>query len=128
MSLREGINPPGLETPGPAYSQVAVSGDLVWTSGQVGRDEDHTFVSADVGEQTRKALDNIRTALAAAGCTMNDVLKVTTFLGDNSYFKAYDGVYREFFSAPYPARTTVAVEFDDETLLEIDVVARKPSS
>jgi 2-iminobutanoate/2-iminopropanoate deaminase len=59
---------------------------------------------------------------------MNDVLKVTTFLGDSSYVEAYDGFYREFFSAPYPARTTVAVEFDDETLLEIDVVARKPSS
>jgi 2-iminobutanoate/2-iminopropanoate deaminase len=126
--MRVGINPPGLETPGPAYSQVVISGDLVWTSGQVGRDDRHVFVSTDISEQTRKALENIRTALAAADCTMDDVLKVTTFLGDNSYFKAYDAVYREFFCEPYPARTTVATVFDDETLLEIDVVARKPSS
>ena len=125
--MRDGINPDTLQTPGPAYSQVVVSGDLVYTSGQVGRDRDGVFVSDEVPAQTRKALDNIRVALEAVGCSMDDVLKVSTFLGDNSYFRAYDQVYREFFTPPYPARTTVAVEFDDETLLEIDVVARKPA-
>jgi 2-iminobutanoate/2-iminopropanoate deaminase len=127
VTVRQGINPPGLQVPGPAYSQVVVSGDLVYTSGQVGRDEHGVFVSDEVEAQTRKALENIRTALEAVGCSMDDVIKVSTFLGDNRYFRAYDAVYREFFSAPYPARTTVAVEFDDQTLLEIDVVARKPA-
>ena len=126
--MRNGINPTGLETPEPAYSQVVISDGLVYTSGQVGRDENSVFVGDDVESQTRKALENIETALAAAGCTMDDVLKVSTFLGDNSYFRSYDTVYREFFTPPYPARTTVAVEFDDRTLLEIDVVARQPAA
>jgi 2-iminobutanoate/2-iminopropanoate deaminase len=126
MLVKIAINPSALATPRPAYSQVVVSGDLVYTSGQVGRDEHHVFVSDDVEGQARKTFENIRAALAAAGCTMDDVIKVSTFLGDNSYFKTYDQVYREYFAEPYPARTTVAVEFDDETLLEVDVVARKP--
>lgn len=124
--MKTAINPSGVATPRPAYSQVVVSGELVYTSGQVGRDEDHRFVSDDVEQQARKTFENVRTCLAAAGCTMDDVIKVSTFLGDNAYFQTYDRVYREFFSEPFPARTTVAVEFDDETLLEVDVVARKP--
>ncbi len=51
---------------------------------------------------------------------------ITTFIGDNTYFRGYDKVYRELFKQPYPVRTTVAVVFDDATLIEMDVVARRP--
>ncbi len=126
--MRNGINPEGVQIPGPAYSQVVVSGDMVYTSGQVARDIHGSYgeFSHDIEGQTRRTFENIRTCLAAAGCTLDDVMKVSTFLGKNEYFPAYDRVYREFFNEPYPARTTVAVEFDDNTMLEVDVVARKP--
>jgi 2-iminobutanoate/2-iminopropanoate deaminase len=124
-SQRDGRNPGGLAVPKPAYSHVVVSGDLVYTSGQVGRDESGRFVSDQIEEQTRKTLENLRTCLAAAGCTLDDVVKVNTFLGKNEFFPVYDRVYREFFAEPFPARTTVAVSFEDETLIEIDAVARR---
>jgi enamine deaminase RidA (YjgF/YER057c/UK114 family) len=124
--MRQGHNPDQLPVPRPAYSQVVVSGDLVFTSGQVGRDATYTFAQG-VEAQTRKALENIRTCLAEVGCSMDDVMKVSTFLGRNEFFETYDRVYREFFDKPYPARTTVATIFEDETLIEIDVMARTPS-
>lgn len=128
--MRTGINPDGVQLPGPAYSQVVISGDLVYTSGQVARDVDGSYGDSvnDMESQTRRTFENIRVCLAAAGCTFDDVMKVSTFLGKNQYFSEYDRIYREFFSEPYPARTTVAVEFDDNTMLEVDVVARKPGA
>jgi 2-iminobutanoate/2-iminopropanoate deaminase len=125
--MRAGLNPQGVATPVPAYSQVVISGGLVWTSGQVGKDEHSVFVSDEIEGQTRQALENVRTCLAAAGCGMADVIKVSTFLGKSEFFQTYDRVYREFFDAPFPARTTVTVEFDDGTLIEIDALAQKPT-
>ena len=121
---RDAIQPDNLITPKPAYSPVIISGDLVYTSGQVGKDLSGTFVADEIVGQARKTLENLGACLEAAGCSYADVLKVSTFLANNADFSAYDAVYREFFDPPYPARTTVAVNFDDGTLIEIDAVAR----
>ena len=122
---RTAVQPDGLVVPKPAYSPVVISQDLVYTSGQVGKDISGSFVSDEIVGQARKALANVGACLEAAGCGFEDVLKVSTFLANNADFGAYDQVYREFFDAPFPARTTVAVDFDDGTLIEIDAVARK---
>jgi 2-iminobutanoate/2-iminopropanoate deaminase len=72
-------------------------------------------------------LDNLEGCLAAAGCTLEDVLKVTVFLADLGDFEAFNRVYAERFSAPYPARSTVGVRLADGLLVEIEAVARRPA-
>jgi 2-iminobutanoate/2-iminopropanoate deaminase len=77
-------------------------------------------------EQTRRVLDNVERCLAAAGCAMDDVVKVTAFLSDLGDFEAFNRVYAERFTAPFPARSTVGVRLAEGLLVEVEVVARLP--
>lgn len=110
------------------YSQANVTGDFVFTAGQLGLDpETGSFAPGGVQGQTRRALQNISGVLDAAGTDMSHVVKTTVFLADMADFKAMNEIYGEFFSEPYPARSTVAVkELPLGGLVEIDVVAVKP--
>ena len=94
-----------MATPKPPYSPVVVSGDTVYTAGQIANDADGNLVEGGIEEQTRQTLVNLRTCLEAAGCTLDDVVKVNAFLADLGDFAGYNEVYTEFFDAPYPARS-----------------------
>ncbi len=122
---RHAIQPEGLATPKAPYSPVVISGDHVFTAGQVGFDGRGEIVPGRVAEQTRQALENVRICLRAASCELADVVKVTAFLADLGEFPAYNDVYREFFDKPYPARTTVQAGLPAGVLLEVEAVARK---
>jgi 2-iminobutanoate/2-iminopropanoate deaminase len=102
-----------------------ISGDLVYTSGQTPFDSERRLVSDEFEPQARQAFDNLGRCLSSAGCGFDDVLKATTFLADLQYFDAYNRIYREYFSAPYPARTTVQAGLLG-FLIEIEAVARRP--
>ena len=123
---RHALQPEGLATPKAPYSPVVISGDHVFTAGQVGFDETGELVPGGIAEQTRQALENVRRCLRAAGCELADVVKVTAFLADLGEFAAYNDVYRGYFDAPYPARTTVQAGLPAGLLVEIEAVARKP--
>jgi 2-iminobutanoate/2-iminopropanoate deaminase len=107
------------------YSPVVVSGDLVYTAGQVGFDEQGDLVAGGIEAQTRRTLENLTACLGAGGCTLDDVIKVNAYLDDLSLFDGFNGVYREFFREPYPARTTVGVALPGGILVEIEAVARR---
>jgi 2-iminobutanoate/2-iminopropanoate deaminase len=124
---RQAFQPEGLAKPRPPYSPVVVSGDLVYTAGQVAFDSSGTLIDGGIEEQTRRTLENVRACLEAAGCTMDDVIKVTAFLSDLADFSGYNEVYKEFFDEPYPARSSVQVGLPPNTLVEIEVVARRGS-
>jgi 2-iminobutanoate/2-iminopropanoate deaminase len=126
--MRNAIQPEDLARPAAPYSPVVVSGDLVFTAGQVGFDESGRLVADDVGGQCRQALENIRTCLQAAGCDLDDVIKVNAFLTDLGNFPAFNDVYREYFEVPYPARSTVGVSLPAGILVEIEAVARVPAT
>ncbi|NIW29156.1 MAG: RidA family protein, partial [Actinobacteria bacterium] len=69
-----------------AYSQATTDGDLVFTAGQIALTPDGDFLDDEpVGVQTRQALENIKSILEEEGLTLQDVLKVTVFLGDIEY-------------------------------------------
>jgi len=121
---RRAPQPDGLVTPTSPYSPVVVSGDLVFTSGQVAYDAVGAIVPGGIAEQTRRALENVSACLRAADCSLADVLKVTTFLSDLADFPAYNEVYEEHFDKPYPARTTVQAGLAAGLLVEIEAVAR----
>jgi 2-iminobutanoate/2-iminopropanoate deaminase len=72
--------------------------------------------------QTRLALANVESILQAAGASMNEVVKVTAHLVDLELFDAFNRTYLEFFSEPFPARTTVGSQLRG-VLVEIDAIA-----
>lgn len=102
-----------------------MSGDLVFTAGQAPFDADGKLVSDDLTEQAHQTLKNLGRCLQAAGCGFEDVLKVNAFLTDLDDFPAYNEVYRQYFSEPYPARTTVGANLVGFKI-EIEAIARKP--
>jgi 2-iminobutanoate/2-iminopropanoate deaminase len=123
---RQAFQPEGMAKPKPPYSPVVVSGDTVWTAGQVAYDAGGNLIGGGIVEQTRRSLENVRACLEAAGCTMDDVVKVNAYLADLGDFPGYNEVYREFFGEPYPARTSVQAGLPADVLVEIEAVARRP--
>jgi 2-iminobutanoate/2-iminopropanoate deaminase len=125
VSENEFIQPDGVARPSFPYSPVVASGDLVVTSGQLANDATGALVPGGIEEQCRQVLDNVRACLQAAGCELSDVIKVNAFLSDLGNFAVYNEVYREYFSQPYPARTTVGAALAVGRLVEVDVLARR---
>jgi 2-iminobutanoate/2-iminopropanoate deaminase len=125
MHHRQTLQPEGLAVPKVPYSSVVVSGDLVFTAGQAPFDADGKLISEDFAEQTHQTLKNLGRCLEAAGCGYDDVLKVNAFLVDLNDFPTYNEVYRQYFSEPYPARTTVGANLVGFKV-EIEAIARKP--
>jgi 2-iminobutanoate/2-iminopropanoate deaminase len=123
---RDARQPEDVARPRAPYSPVVVSGDLVYTSGQVAFDPEGVLVSGVIEDQTRQVLDNLERSLAAGGCGLEDVVKVTAFLADLADFEAFNRVYAERFASPYPARSTVGVRLAGGLLVEIEAVARRP--
>jgi 2-iminobutanoate/2-iminopropanoate deaminase len=122
---RNAIQPENLAVPKPPYSPVVVSGDTVYTAGQIANGPDGRLVEGGIEEQTRQALQNVRTCVEAGGLTMDDVVKVNAYLSDLSDFAGYNAVYTEFFDAPYPVRTSVQAGLPAAVLVEIEAVARR---
>ena len=119
------ISPPSLSKPMAAYSQVVRKGSVVTTAGFVALDAGGNLVGeGDIAAQTRQVLDNMKTALAAAGASMRDVLKTTVFITDFANYAGMNSVYNQYFSGAPPARATVRADLVLPSLLiEIDAIA-----
>ena len=107
------------------YSQAIKVGNLIYTSGQIPIDPaTGTLVAGGIKEQTRQSLLNVQAILKEAGLSMSSVVKTTVFMADMNDFADMNGVYAEFFTEPYPARSAVAVKaLPKGALVEIEVVA-----
>ncbi len=106
------------------YSQAVQLGKVVFVSGQLGLTEQGQFAGEDVASQTRQSLENIKAILQEAGLDMEDVVKATIFLADMNDFAVVNGIYQEYFSAPFPARACVQVaRLPKDGKVEIEVIA-----
>lgn len=108
------------------YSQAINSGaGIVFVSGQLPIDPaTGSFPEGGVREQTRQSLLNAQAILKEAGFALGNVVKTTVFLADMSDFAAMNEVYASFFTAPYPARSAVAVKtLPKGALVEIECIA-----
>lgn len=111
-------------SPGGPYSQAVRVGQLVAVSGQVGIDPaTGKLAGDDVGAQTTQTFANIAAALATLGAGLDDVVRVDVFLASMEDFAAMNERYREAFTAPFPARTTVGVQLAPGMKVEIAVLA-----
>jgi reactive intermediate/imine deaminase len=115
--------------PNQNLSPATKFGNLVFVSGQTGRHPVTGEVGKDIREQTRNVLERIKTILAAAGTSLDNVLTVTTHLTKREDVAAYNEEYAKYFPTNKPARTTVTVASlnSAELLIEITVTACIPS-
>ena len=106
------------------YSQGVKIGNLIFISGQLPIDYKTGEMPQEVTNQTKQSIENLKAVLAEAGATLDNVVKSTVFLADMSLFGEMNIVYSEEFSAPFPARSAVAVkELPKKALVEIEVIA-----
>jgi len=107
------------------YSQAIKAGEFVFVSGQIPIDpQTGEFVAGGIAEQTKQVLTNLAAVLEAAGSGLDRVVKTTVFLADMKEFPGMNEVYATFFSAPPPARATVAAAgLPRDARVEIEAVA-----
>jgi 2-iminobutanoate/2-iminopropanoate deaminase len=124
MAARKKPVYPDRDTSTGPYSPGIIVGQTVYVAGQgplepaIG-----AIVGGTIEEQTELTLSNVRRVLQAAGCTMDDCVKVGVHLLDIGDFERFNSVYRTFFTKPYPARTTVQSVLWHGILVEIDAIA-----
>lgn len=106
------------------YSAAIRAGSTVYVSGQLPADPATGAFPEGIEAQTRQSLTNLKAILEAEGLSMANVVKTTVLLSDIGNFAAMNGVYAEFFSAPYPARAAFQVAaLPKAALVEIEAVA-----
>ena len=109
------------------YSQAIQAGDTVYVSGQLPIDPaTGQFAEGDIRDLTRQSLLNVQHILESVGLSMAHVVKTTVFLADMNDFAGMNEVYADFFAAPFPARSAVAVKtLPKGTSVDIECVAVK---
>ncbi|WP_119069008.1 Rid family detoxifying hydrolase [Aggregatilinea lenta] len=122
---REAIATPDAPAAVGPYSQAIVANGFVFVAGQLGViPETKQFAGSTVAEQTDQALKNIAAILAAAECSMQNVVKVTVLLADIGSFAEMNTVYATYFPDEPPARAAFAVkDLPLGGLVEIEAIA-----
>lgn len=120
--------PPAVGT----YSQAIRTGDLVFLTAQTGRDPNTGELEEGLEAQTRRMLANIDAVLNAAGCSAEDIVKVTLLLANIRDFKAVDAIYAGWLPGlgitAWPARTAMGgLDLPAGALVMLEVVAAFPS-
>lgn len=109
------------------YSQGIKSGNMVFTSGQLGLDPSTgEIVRENIKAETKRSLENVKAVLEAAGASLNDVVKTTVFVKNMDDFAQVNEVYSEYFSENKPARSCVEVaRLPKDGNVEIEAIAIK---
>ena len=109
------------------YSQAIEAGGTIYVSGQLPiNPATGQFAEGGIKELTRQSLTNMQHILQQAGCDMQHVVKTSIFFADMNDFAEMNEVYAEFFKAPFPARSAVAVKtLPKGARVEIECIAVK---
>lgn len=127
MTKKEIILPKGGPKPVGPYSPAIIVRDLLFISGQIGIQEGGELIKGGVAEETRQVMQNIKSIIASAKCSMENVVKTTIFLKEINDFSTVNAVYAEFFQSEPPARSTVQVaSLPKGALVEIEAIAFFP--
>ena len=123
---RERLSPPGVHTPQANYSHVARVGNTLYISGQVPLDADGNLVGrGDAEAQAEQCLRNVETIVKHYGGTLENVMKITTYITNWGFRPLVAKPRDRLFSAPYPASTLVVISAlaSPDFLVEIEAIA-----
>lgn len=113
-------------TPTGPFNQAIRVGNMVFTSGQAGRNRE-TGKMGDIRDQARRCIANISAILEEAGASLADVVKVTVFMRNAKDAADFNDVYRELMPEPLPARSSAYVELKNpDMLVEMECIAVIP--
>ncbi|HMB43507.1 MAG TPA: RidA family protein [Luteimonas sp.] len=106
------------------YSQAVRSGQTVYLSGQIPLDPaTGALVEGDIAAQAQRAFDNLKAVCEAAGGSLDAVVRLGLYLTDLGDFATVNAVMADYFSAPYPARSTIQVSaLPKGAVVEVDAV------
>ncbi|MFN3843202.1 MAG: RidA family protein [Rehaibacterium terrae] len=107
------------------YSQAVRCGNTLYFSGQIPLDPaTMALVEGDIATQARRVFDNLKAVCEAAGGSLSQVVRVGIYLTDLDNFAAVNAVMAEYFSEPYPARSTIGVAaLPRGAQVEVDAIA-----
>ena len=108
------------------YSQAITYRDLVFCSGQIGKDPKTDKLKEGIEEQTVQIFSNLKSILKEAGSDINNILKVNVYIKDLEGYELMNKIYEKQFKKPYPARATIGVtNLPAGALIEIECTAYK---
>jgi 2-iminobutanoate/2-iminopropanoate deaminase len=105
------------------FSAGIKAGDFVFVSGMASGDENGQILHDTFENEVHRAIRNLRRVLVAAGTDLNRAVQVRCYLARQEDWDAHNRVYREYFSEPFPARTTLVGCLGDLVKYEIDCIA-----
>ena len=110
------------------FSPAIRAGDYIFVSGQVGFADAQGREIKGIEAQTKRCLENMNEVLAAAGSSLDDVVKVTVFLRNEKDFATMNQIYQSYFVTDRPARSTVVASLAlPGMLIEMDCIAYSPT-
>lgn len=123
--MKEAIRTDGAPAPIGPYSQgIVTSGRFLFVSGQSPKDARTGATPKEFRAQVECCLENVKAIVESAGATMANVVKVNAYLLDLGNFAVFNEVYTKYFTAPFPARTTVGAQIPGGAAnqVEVDVI------
>lgn len=104
------------------FSPGIISGGYLYISGQASVDDKGNIVTDTFEGECRRSFDNLKRIAEAAGTTLDNAVQVRNYVGKQEYLAEFNAIYREYFSAPFPARTTLIGCLGDILKFEVDAV------
>ena len=105
------------------FSPAVEAGGFIFISGQASVDSNGKIINDNFDNECRRSFENVRTILNGAGLSFEDVVQVRNYVADQGDLKRFNEIYKEYFSEPYPARTTLIGCLGNLLKFEVDVVA-----
>lgn len=105
------------------FSPGVQVGNFVFISGQASVDDQGNIVAGTFEEECRRSFDNLGKVLAGAGLGFEDVVQVRNYVARQEDLPLFNAIYREYFRAPFPARTTLIGCLGDLLKFEVDAIA-----
>ena len=106
------------------YSQATVVNNIVYTSGQIPVNPLNGEIPEGIEAQAKQVFENIKNLLAAAGTSIKNTVKTTVFIKNMQDFPVVNGIYAEYFTESYPARSCVEVSaLPKGVLIEVEAIA-----
>ncbi len=106
------------------FSPGVISGGHLFVSGQASVDDQGNIVADTFEGECRRSFENLKRIVESAGATLDDAVQVRNYVGSQEYLREFNAIYRDYFSAPYPARTTLIGCLGDVLKFEVDAVIR----